>query len=104
VRTLLLVLWLVAYTLLPLAVAIFALIFASEGFASLRSHPENAVLAAAATLFLVAWPLSAIAGWILLILGKVRMAWLVTVTTAGALLLLWLGGLGLAALAARTGR
>jgi hypothetical protein len=104
VRTLLIVLWLGTYTLVPLAFAVFALIFAFEGFASLRSHPENAVLAVAAALFLVAWPLSALAGWVLLILGRVRMAWLVTLTTAGALLLLWLGGLGLAALAARTGR
>lgn len=103
-RTYLLVLWLGTYSLLPLGVVVLALIFAREGFASLRSHPENAVITAASALFLVAWPLSAIAGWVLLILGKVRMAWLVALATSGARLLLWLGGLGLAALVARAGR
>ena len=93
----LLVFWLVAYSGLPTIVVVFALIFAFEGFASLRTHPENVGLTVASALFLVAWPLSVLAGWLLLALGKTRASWLVTGVTAFALLLLWLLGLGLAA-------
>ncbi len=91
-------LWLGAYTLLPIVPAVLAAIFAFEGAASLRAHPENLVLTVAATLFLVAWPLSALAGWVLLILGRRKAAWAVTLGTAGPLLALWLGGLVIAAL------
>ena len=93
----LVVLWLMAYSGLPTIAVVFALIFAFEGFASLRTHPENVGLAVASTLFLVAWPASAVAGWLLLALGKTRASWLVTGVTTFALLLLWLLGLGLAA-------
>ncbi len=98
-RVLLLWLWLGAYTLLPLAPAVLAAIFAFEGAASLRVHPENLVLTVAATLFLVAWPLSVLAGWVLLVLGRRKAAWAVTLGTAGPLLVLWLGGLVIAAAA-----
>jgi len=90
------VFWLVAYTGLPAIVAVLALIFAFEGFASLRTHPENVGLTVASALFLVAWPVSALAGWLLLALGRARASCLVTGLTALALLLLWLLGLGLA--------
>jgi hypothetical protein len=96
-----LVIWLLAYCSLPAVVAVFALIFAFEGFASLRSHPENVGLAVASALFLVAWPASALLGWLFLALGKTRAAWLVSAGTAAGLLLLWLLGLGLAAFAGR---
>jgi hypothetical protein len=99
VRIIILSLWLVAYTLLPLAPALFAVLFAFEGAASLRAHPENLVLTLAATLFLVAWPLSALAGWVLLFLGRLKAVWTVTLATAGPLLVLWLSGLVIAALA-----
>jgi hypothetical protein len=99
VRTLLAVLWLGAYTLLPLPVVVLALIFAFEGFAALRTHPEGVGLAASAALFLVAWPLSAIAGWVLYIRRRPRTAWIVTLGTAAVLLVVWLAGLGLAVLA-----
>ena len=53
-------------------------------------------LASASALFLVAWPVSALAGWLLLALGRARASCLVTGLTALALLLLCLLGLGLA--------
>ena len=92
-------LWLAAYTLLPIALAPFAVLFAFEGAGSLHAHPENLALIVAATLFLVAWPLSALAGWVLLFLGRRKAAWTVTLATAGPLLVLWLSGLVIAALA-----
>ena len=98
-RTLLAVLWLGAYTLLPLPVVVLALIFAFEGFASLDRHPEDAGLTLAAALFLIAWPVSVIAGWVLYTLRRRRAAWLVTLGTAAALLVVWLAGLGLVVLA-----
>lgn len=93
------VLWLLAYTGLPTVIALFALVFSFGGFASLRSHPENAGLAVVSTLFLVAWPASVLVGWLLLALGKTRLVWLVTGGTAAGLVLLWLVGLGLAVFA-----
>lgn len=96
-RTLLL-LWLATYTVLPMALIPLALILAFEGFASLRSHPENIGLAVSSALFLVAWPLSAFAAWVLVVCRKLRAAAIVSVGTAGILALLWVGGLVLAAL------
>jgi len=96
-RTLLL-LWLAAYTVLPLGLVLLALIFAFEGFASLRSHPENVGLALSSALFLVVWPLSALATWVLVICRKLQAAAIVSAGTAGVLTLLWGGGLVLAAL------
>jgi|GEM_PF-4191628 len=96
-RTLLL-LWLAAYTVLPFGLVLLALIFAWEGFASLRSHPENVGLALASALFLVAWPLSVLAAWVLFVCRQLQAAAAVSAGTAGVLTLLWGGGLLLAAL------
>jgi hypothetical protein len=95
------VVWLAAYSVLPAPVMLFALIFAAEGAASLRTHPENLLLTAAAVLFLAGWPLSVLAGWVLLILGRVRAAWFVSVGAAVLLALLWASGLGVAAVCGR---
>lgn len=92
-----LVLWLVAYSGPPMTVAVLAAILAFEGLASLRTHPENAGLTMASALFLIAWPLSALAGWVLLALGETRGAWLVRGVMAAGLALPGLLGLGLAA-------
>jgi hypothetical protein len=95
------VIWLVAYSILPAPVMLFALIFAFEGLASLRRYPENALLTAAAILFVIAWPLSALGSWVLLALGRVRGAWLLSVGAAVLLVLLWASGLGVAAVCGR---
>lgn len=92
----LVVAWLAFYTLAPASLALFALIFAFEGFASVRSQPANLPFAVTATAFLVAWPLSALAGWILLAFGRRRAAWIVTGGTALALTLAWALSLALA--------
>lgn len=97
-RTLLL-LWLAAYSVLPIGLVLLAVIFAFEGFASLRTHPENLGLALASALFLVAWPLSALAAWLLVAFRKFQAAAIVSTGTATVVMLLWLGGLVLAALA-----
>lgn len=103
-RKALLVVWLLAYSSLPIPVVVLALIFSFEGFASLRSHPENWGLAVTSALFLVAWPASALLGWLLLALGRSSLAWRVTGGAAIALLLLWLSSLGLAACWPRAAR
>ncbi len=90
-----LVLWLLAYSGLPLVLLPLALIFCFEGAAAWRTHPEGLLLAVTAGLFLVAWPLSVLAGWLLLILGRLRAAWIASVGTALPLLVLWICGLAL---------
>ncbi len=95
------VVWLVVYSSVPAPVLLFALIFAFEGAASLRTHPENLVLTLAAGLFILSWPLSALAGWVLLAFGRVRAAWLVSGATALVLASLWTIGLGVAAVCGR---
>jgi len=97
----LLVVWLIAYSVLPAVVALFALIFAFEGMASLRAHPENLTLTIASILFLIAWPLSALGSWILLFLGRHKAACLVSLGTAGLLTLIGILGLVLASLLGR---
>lgn len=89
--------WLLAYSSLPIVLVLFALIFSFEGFASLHTHPGNLGVAVVSALFLVAWPASALLGWLLLCLGKTRSAWLVTGGTALTLVLLWLLSLVVAA-------
>lgn len=97
----LLIAWLAAYSVLPAVVALFALIFAFEGAASLRTHPENLVLTIASILFLIGWPLSALGSWILLFFGRLKPAWLVSLGTAGVLTLLAILGLVLASFLGR---
>jgi hypothetical protein len=82
--------WMVAYSLLPVAVVPFALIFAFEGFASARRFGYNLPLAIVAVLVLIAWPASALGGWWLLALGRRRAAVWLTALAAVVLLLLWL--------------
>ncbi len=77
------------------APAVLALIFAFEGFASLRQHWYNLPLAATAALFLVLWPLTALAGVVLLALGRLRASVLATAGTAVGLIALWLASLAL---------
>jgi hypothetical protein len=89
------VLWLLVYAAGPVPLALFALIFAFEGFASLRQHWYNLPLATTAALFLVLWPLTALAGFALAILGRLRASVLVTAGTAVGLLVLWLASLAL---------
>jgi hypothetical protein len=101
VKTLPLVVWLFAYSGLGALLLPLALIFCVEGVASWRTHPENLALAVAAGLFLVAWPLSALAGWLLLLLGRIRAAWRASAWTAAGLLSLWLCGLVITAFLGR---
>ncbi len=91
----LLVLWLLAYTVLPAGLALFALIFAFEGLGASRLRPENVLLGGTAALFLLAWPLSVLVAWWQFARGNARAAWRVSGWTALCLLVLW--GLGLAA-------
>jgi hypothetical protein len=101
VQRILPVAWLALYSILPAPMMILALIFAFEGWASLRTHPENLVLTVAATLFVVLWPLSMLAGWFLLAFGRVRAACLVSGGAAALLASLWVIGLGIAAVLGR---
>jgi hypothetical protein len=103
-KNLALILWLLAYSVLPAGLALFAVIFAWEGLASIKAHPENLLLGGSAALFLIAWPLSALAGWVLLFAGRIRAAWLTTLATALGLFGLWVCGLAWAFVAAGSRR
>jgi hypothetical protein len=87
------VVWLLVYAVGPVPLAVFALIFAFEGFASLRQHWYNLPLTATAALFLLLWPLTALAGVVLLGLGRLRASVLVTAGTAVGLIILWVASL-----------
>lgn len=99
--TVLAILWLLAFCASGVPLAPFALIFAAEGAASLRAFPENLLLTLAAALFLVAWPASAVAGWVLLAVGRPSRAWRLTALVALLLALLFTAGLLLAAVVGR---
>lgn len=94
-------LWLLAFSASGVPLAPFALVFAAEGAASLRAFPENLILTLAAALFLVAWPASAVAGWVLLAAGRPSRAWRLTALVALLLGLLFAAGLLLAAAVGR---
>jgi hypothetical protein len=88
----LLVIWLVIYTVTTMFVVIpIASIFVLEGFSLTDTRLAHFGIVGASLLLLIWWPASAIIGWVMLAKCRLSNALIVTAGGGGALILIWLG-------------